>query len=31
MKKKPTYEELKNKIKKLEENEETYRHLFETA
>ena len=31
MKKKPTYEELENRIKKLEESEEKYRHLFETA
>ena len=31
MKKKPTYEELEKRIKKLEESEEKYRHLFETA
>jgi len=31
MEKKPTYEELEHKIKKLEESERKYRHLFETA
>jgi PAS domain S-box-containing protein len=31
MDKKPTYEELENKIKKLEESEKKYRQLFETA
>jgi PAS domain S-box-containing protein len=31
MEKKPTYEELEHKIKKLEESEKKYRQLFETA
>jgi PAS domain S-box-containing protein len=31
MKKKPTYEELEHKIKRLEESEKKYRHFFETA
>jgi PAS domain S-box-containing protein len=31
MAKKPTYEELLKRIKKLEDKEKTYRHLFETA
>ncbi len=31
MKKKPKYDELEHKIKKLEKSEEKYRHLFETA